>query len=96
MGLKPSPYMCIRFYYFAEEFARGHRLHADNPLRWDRVILNLPGATDFDPTMPTVMKWDDLVQNIAGDIVAFVDDHRLYHACSIWAYRMRQESVGHL
>jgi hypothetical protein len=24
MGLKPSPYMAVRFYYLAEEFARGN------------------------------------------------------------------------
>jgi hypothetical protein len=76
MGLKPSPFMAIRFYYLAEEFARGNRWQKDNPLRWDRILLNLPGATDFDPTMPRVMKWDELIKNIAGDIVAFVDDLR--------------------
>jgi hypothetical protein len=76
MGLRPSPYMSVRFYYLAEEFARGNRLQKDNPLRWDKIRLNLPGAHDFDPTLPRVMKWDDLVGNIAGDVVAFVDDLR--------------------
>jgi hypothetical protein len=32
MGLKPSPYMAVRFYYFAEEFARSNRRAKSNPL----------------------------------------------------------------
>ena len=74
MGLKPSPYMAIRFYYLAEEFVRGARHQRDNPLWWDRVRLNLPGDPAYDPTLPRVMKWDGLIENIAGDVVAFVDD----------------------
>ena len=77
MGFKPSPYWAVRFYYLAEEFARGNRWDKDNPLRWDRVILNLPGAKDFNPALPWVMKWNALIENIAGDIVAFVDDLRI-------------------
>jgi hypothetical protein len=30
----------------------------------------------YDPTLPHVMKWDDLVNKIAGDIVAFMDNLR--------------------
>jgi hypothetical protein len=76
MGLKPSPYMAVRFYYLAEEFAKGNRRDKDNPLRWDRVELNLPGDPAYDPTLPRVMKWDESINKIAGDIVAFVDDLR--------------------
>jgi hypothetical protein len=74
MGLKPFPYMAVRFYYLAEEFARGHRRERTNPLRWDYIRLNLPGDPIYDPTLPRVMKWDKSIKNIAGDIVAFVDD----------------------
>jgi hypothetical protein len=76
MGLKPSPFMAIRFYYLAEEFARGNRRHKRNALRWDVVRMNLPGDPAYDPTQPRVMKWDNLIKNIAGDMVAFVDDLR--------------------
>jgi hypothetical protein len=68
--------MAVRFYYLAEEFARGNRRTKDNPLRWDRIKLNLPASKLFDPTMPRVMKWNDAIGNVAGDIVAFVDDLR--------------------
>jgi hypothetical protein len=48
MGFKPSPYYSTRFYYWAEEFARGNRRDKTNPLRWDEVRLNLPGGKAFD------------------------------------------------
>ncbi len=46
------------------------------PLRWDEVRLNLPGSETFDSTLPRVMKWDLLIDNIAGDVLTFVDDSR--------------------
>jgi hypothetical protein len=76
MGFKPSPFYSTRFYYWAEEFARGDRREETNPLRWDEVHLNLPGSPSFDPTLPRVMKWDRLIDNIAGDVLTFVDDSR--------------------
>jgi hypothetical protein len=76
MGLKPSPFMAIMFYYWAEEFARGNRREKNNPLRWEFVKLNLPGDPRYDPTLPRVMKWDRAIENIVGDLVAFVDDLR--------------------
>jgi hypothetical protein len=76
MGLKPSPFMAVRFYYLAEEFARQNRKDKTNALRWDNVKFNLPGDPKYDITLPRVMKWDSSIEKIAGDIVAFVDDLR--------------------
>jgi hypothetical protein len=76
MGFRPSPYYSVRFYYWAEEFARGDRRKQSNPVRWDEVRLNLPGDPAFNPTLPRVMKWDLMINNIAGDIKTFVDDLR--------------------
>jgi hypothetical protein len=76
MGFKPSPYYSTRFYYWAEEFVRGNRREKTKPLRWDEVRLNLPGGKAFDPTLPRVMKWDFEIDNIAGDVLTFVDDSR--------------------
>jgi hypothetical protein len=56
MGLKPSPFMAIQFYYLAEEFACGNCHHKRNLMRWDRVKFNLPGDPQYDPTQPRVMK----------------------------------------
>jgi hypothetical protein len=45
-----------------------------NPLQWDKVTLNLPGNQAYDPTLPSVMKWNKGINNIAGNIMAFLDD----------------------
>jgi hypothetical protein len=76
MGCKPSPFFAIRFYYWAEEFARGRHCDPRNFLRWDWIKMNLPGDSKYDPTKPRVMKWDASVDKIAGDILGFVDDLR--------------------
>lgn len=76
MGMRSSPYNSVRYFYWAEEFGRGNPLDEGNALRYDRVILNLPGMPDFDPSKPNVMKWNDIVDRLAGDIVTFVDDLR--------------------
>lgn len=77
MGLRPSSYWCVRFYYLAEEFARANHSHSINALRWDKVRLNLPGSHSFNPTLPWIMKWDSHVERIVGDIVSFIDDLRI-------------------
>jgi len=58
MGLRPSPEWSCRFYYLAEEFIRGNEKEKDNPLRWDKVILNSIGNADFNPALPNVFKWN--------------------------------------
>jgi hypothetical protein len=45
MGLKPSPFNSVRYFYWAEEFACGNRHAPNNPMRWDEIRLNLPGST---------------------------------------------------
>ena len=74
MGLSPSPYWSVCFFYLADEFVRGNHRDPKNALRWDKIILNLPGDTAFNPTLPWVMKWDSILNHISGDIVGFVDD----------------------
>ena len=76
MGFAPSPEWSCRYYYFAEEFIRGFEKAHDNPLRWDEVVLNLPGDPTYNPALPFVFKWNKLVQRIAGDLKAYVDDLR--------------------
>jgi hypothetical protein len=58
-----------------------------NRLRWDSIKLNLPGDPRYDPTLPQVMKWDAVLQKIAGDIVGFIDDLRAsgYSVEQSWA-----------
>eukprot|EP00980_Cylindrotheca_fusiformis_P005545 scaffold1173_cov84-Cylindrotheca_fusiformis.AAC.3 len=75
-GLKPSPFNSIKFYYHAEEYVVGDPKESGNPLRWDRVKLNLPGDPMFDPRLPWVYQWDEERESIAGSVVTFVDDGR--------------------
>jgi hypothetical protein len=77
MGFRPSPFYAVRFYYWAEEVAWGNPKKISNPLRWNEVILNLPGNPTYDPTLPRVMKWDKVInklQEISWHL--FVDDLR--------------------
>jgi hypothetical protein len=96
MGFRPSPYYATRFQYWAEEFARGNRLDKTNPLRWDEVRLNLPGDKSFDPTLPRVMKWDLDIDNIAGDLLTFVDDLRASGCDEETAWRIARQVASRL
>ena len=81
MGMRPSPYNAVRFYYWGEDVVRGNPADLKNPMRFDRVILNLPCTESYDPGSPKVMKWNDSAFKdrgaVAGDVVTFVDDGRL-------------------
>jgi hypothetical protein len=72
MGFTPSPFNAVQTYYIGEEFARGNPAIENNPMRYNRVKLNLP----FDSTCPRVMKWNANAKAIAGDVKTFVDDLR--------------------
>jgi hypothetical protein len=76
MGMRPLPYISVCYFYWAEEFARGDPREEGNALRYDRVVLNLPGMLDFDPSKPNVMKWNDHANKLAGGIITFVDGLR--------------------
>jgi len=77
MGFRPSPEWACRFYYIAEEFVRGNEKDVRNPLYWKKVIFNLIGSEGYNPALPNVYKWNDLIENIAGEIKAYVDDLRV-------------------
>ena len=95
MGMKPSPYNAVRYFYWAEELARGNPKAASNPLHYSRVILNLPGMKSYDPTMPHVYKWNDMMLRVAGEIVTFIDDMRAcgYSKENTWQIMRRITSV---
>ena len=76
MGLRSSPEWAARFYYIAEEFVRGNERDIDNPLYWDKIVINAIGNDDFNPSLPWVYKYDSVRKLIAGDIRAYVDDLR--------------------
>ena len=104
MGMRPSPYLAIRHYYWGEEFARGNPGKIGNPMGYDRIRLNLPGMTEYDPAYPKVMKWRDGSKgledgHVAGDVVTFVDDVRVtgYSKSNCWeAYHQFASRVQYL
>ena len=76
MGLTSSPYNSTRTFAWSEDFIRGDRREPKNPMRWDRVILNLPGSLDYKPGDPDVYRYDDLNDKIAAFFETYVDDIR--------------------
>jgi hypothetical protein len=76
MGCTSSPFGAVRYVYWLDEMVRGDPHDQSNPFRYDRVNLNLPGMSEFDPTRPKVMKWDSVRGCVAADFVTFMDDLR--------------------
>ena len=73
----PFPFYANAFYYMPLTFIKGNHLEKSNHLRWDCITLNLPSSKNLNPALPLVMKWNELIGNIAANIVAIVDDLRL-------------------
>ena len=47
-------------------------LEEGNPLGWHEIVLNLPGASNFDPSMPWIYKWRQDIKRIAADGVIYI------------------------
>ena len=56
MGLKVSPYFTIKATHIAYEVVLGDPQDAQNDLQWDRIKLNLPGASNYTPQLPWVQR----------------------------------------
>jgi len=83
MGFKMSPYNAGQAMLFAEEFSRGKP--SCNCFHFDEVRFNIPGSTNYDPTLPWVFKFNVSDGCIANDYFVYVDDVRAtgnsYDAC---------------
>ena len=77
MGMKPSSFTAVRFYYLGEEFAVGNLRDLENPFGFDGVVLNLPGMDSYDTTKPKFMKWNSPKNCMPGHVVTFVDDVKM-------------------
>ena len=77
MGMKPSPYNAVRFYYWGEEFVKGDLRDLSNPFGFDEVILNLPGMENYDTLKPKLSKWNSVAKAVSGEVITFVDDVRI-------------------
>ena len=76
MGYKPSPYNSVKTYRIAEEIIRGDRHDKSNPFRWDRVILNLPGTSSYNPNESWIYKCR-VDGTKSSEVNTFVDDQRV-------------------
>eukprot|EP00957_Ditylum_brightwellii_P132859 10131431-Ditylum_brightwellii.AAC.2 len=74
MGNKPCPYTSIRAYLWGEEIIHGDRYDPSNALKWDLIILNLPGNMDYDPTDSWVYKHDMLTGRVANYFGTYIDN----------------------
>ena len=76
MGLRSSPYVCIRGYAWGDEMVKGDLSKREKPLAWDRIVLNLPGTKEYNPQLPWLYKFNSITGKIASDASSFVDDIR--------------------
>ena len=77
MDLTSFPYNSTRTFAWSEDFIRGDRRDPLNPLKWDRIILNLPGSLEYKPEEPDVYRYDYLNRKKAEFCETYVDDIRI-------------------
>ena len=73
MGLKSSPYNCTPAFGWSEDFIRGDRMDPSNPFMWDKVVMNLPGQSGYNPSLPWVFRFDSINQKVAAFLCTYVD-----------------------
>jgi len=56
MGLRPSPYTCVKFILLGHEVIMGNPNDPENVFQWVSIRLNLPGDPLYDPSVPWVSK----------------------------------------
>jgi hypothetical protein len=76
MGFKPSPFVATQIFGWGEEIISGDVSELDNPFYWDRVVLNLPGGVDYQPSMPWVYRWNSIQAKMASFFGTYIDDIR--------------------
>jgi len=76
MGLRPSPYHSIKGFQIALELVQGDRTNPSNVFHWNEVILNLPGAANYNPSQPRVWKFNPVTGQMAAALHSYVDDLR--------------------
>jgi hypothetical protein len=86
MGLKSSPYLAVQAVTRVKRKFLGDRFDASNPFNWKQCILNMPGTSGYDPTMPWIRKMRD-DGTVATDLHIYVDDGRITGTTqeSVWS-----------
>ena len=76
MGLKTSPYLCVKGLLLGEEVIQGDIRDPKNSFGWDTVLLNLPGDEKYNPSEPRVKRIRKSTGKLAAIMVKYVDDLR--------------------
>jgi hypothetical protein len=86
MGFTASPYTCFQGACRGKRVTLGDRGDESTVFHWERVVVNLPGTWDYDPTWPRLCKIR-CDGNIAGDLVIYIDDVRVVTNSLIEAWK---------
>jgi hypothetical protein len=78
-GWQSSPYLALRMFSRALDYAKGAPEKTNNLFSWNRVVLNLPGSDGYDPSLPRIRKLQETGET-ADDVVTFYDDGRVFAA----------------
>ena len=76
MGFCPSPYIATQTFAWGEEIIVGNYTNTNNTFFWNEVVLNLPGSTNYDPTMPWVYRWNNIDKRMPAFFNTYIDDTR--------------------
>jgi len=76
MGMKFSPYVCIKGLLIALEMVKGNQWDEHNVFKWGSVQLNLPGDACYSPSKPRLSRIKLNSNSIAAMILSYVDDMR--------------------
>lgn len=102
MGFRPSPYLATQQLLKANNYLMGDRREESNPFHWSKIVLNLPGDPDYDPTRDFVYKLHPS-GDIANDKHTYIDDLRLtgrtlkelWRSCQMVASRLNHLGLQH-
>ena len=65
----PSPYIGTSSFAWSKTHLRSNHTSLDNPLRWDRALLNFPKTRDSNPEENWVQKFNKVINKIAEDML---------------------------
>jgi hypothetical protein len=90
MGLRSSPYAAVQAMLIAQEVILGDRLNEEgNVFSWDKMMLNLPGQVDYNPSRSWVTKVHK-DGSVAADMFVYVDDVRSSASTALGAWQASQ------
>ena len=87
MGMVLSPDAVIQGLLWASEVVRGDSSDPDNPFRWEKIRLNLPGDPSYSPTITWMSKVWGGAQELAAYFTNYLNDSRVVAGSEKEAWR---------